>query len=214
MSQRNQNSWGAWSLVAIACLWILIGVSCTSRPPVVEIETGSTVRVPPEPDITLKPQHRSMREEMGKAFDRADEIIIGYSTGIPADQPGDPAYYFERFRTFDKNMWTWGPETDALFPVVFKDVRPEIITGREFKNLTALDRIWICWDDYEGPRIVYLVEGVPTLLFLRQVLDDVNNTSERILIDTYPVTADCRAKDVFDLMIRDRAKSLGIIRDP
>ncbi|MDH4272334.1 MAG: hypothetical protein OEW18_10235, partial [Candidatus Aminicenantes bacterium] len=59
--------------------------------------------------------------------------------------------------------------------------------------------------DYEGPRVVFLVEGIPTLVFLKQTFDEAEKASRRILVDTYPETKECRAKDIFDLMLRKRA---------
>jgi hypothetical protein len=146
-----------------------------------------------------------MRDGMRQSFDRADEIIIGFYTGTYTDGQEGHAYYFDQYRIFNKDTWAWGPEMSALLPVLFQHVKPEIISAPEFKTLSALDKIGICWDDYEGPRIIFLVEGIPTLLFLRHSFDENANTSRRILIDTYPVTRECRSKDVFDLMLRERA---------
>jgi hypothetical protein len=194
----------AFSLVF--CSAALISASCTSRSPAVrtEPEPGGKIVVPAEPKIAMKPYHRSMRDEMQKSFERADEIILGIYTGSFADGPEGRLFYFDRFRTFDKAIWTWGPEMNVLLPVLFQEVRPEIITSREFKSLSGLDKVGICWDDYEGPRVIYLVEGIRAVVFLRQIFDEASNTSRRILIDTYPVTKECRAKDVFDLMLRER----------
>ncbi len=145
-----------------------------------------------------------MRNEMLKSFESADEIILGIYTGTFGDGDQGRLFYFDQFRTFDKATWAWGPEMNVLLPVLFQEVRPEIITSREFKSLSDLDKTGICWDDYEGPRVIYLVEGIPALLFLRQTFDDASRNLRRILIDTYPVTGECRAKDVFDLMLRER----------
>ncbi|MFZ2053466.1 MAG: hypothetical protein WAU81_04640 [Candidatus Aminicenantales bacterium] len=183
----------------------LIGVSCTPRVSEVRVEPENEIVVPAAPRISLKPHHRSMREGMRRSFDRADEIIIGIYTGSYTDGPEDRAYYFDQFRVFNKDTWTWGPEMNALLPVLFQDIKPEIITAQEFKSLSVLDKAGICWDDYEGPRVVFLVEGIPTLVFLKQTFDEVEKASRRILVDTYPVTKECRAKDVFDLMLRERA---------
>jgi hypothetical protein len=195
---------------AIGCILgfaLLFGINCATAPPAAspETESGGSIIVPKKPRIVLKREHRSMREEMKKSFALADEIIIGIYTGIPAKGPEGKSFYFDRFRTFDKTTWEWGTETDALLPVLFEALQPEIITHREFKELSDLDKIGICWDDFEGPRIVYLVEGVPTLVFMKHIVDETDNTSQRILIDTYPETRNCRAKDVFDLMLRDQA---------
>ncbi len=182
-------------------------VSCTSPPPEVRTEPESKVVVPPAPRISLKPYHRSMRDEMQRSFEKADEILVGVYTGTYTDGPPDRAYYFDQIRTFNKETWTWGTEIDVLLPILFVEVRPEIITSREFKTLSALDKTGICWDDYEGPRAFYLVEGIPTLLFLKLVFDEAASSTRRILIDTYPITKDCRANDIFDLMLRELAIS-------
>lgn len=180
-------------------------VSCTSRPPEVRTEPETKVAVPPAPRISLKPYHRSMRDEMQKSFDKADEIVVGVYTGTYGDGPQGRRHYFDQLRIFNKDSWTWSSEMNVLLPVLFQDVKPEIITGLEFKSLSSLDKTGICWDDYEGTRVIFLVEGIPNLLFLRQILDEVDNTSRRILIDAYPVTKDCRAMDIFDLMLRERS---------
>jgi len=182
------------------------GTGCASRVPEVMTEPESEIVIPAAPRISLKAHHRSMQDGMRQSFAQADEIIIGIYTGSYTDGPEGRAYYFDQFRIFDKSTWTWGPETNALLPVLFQDVRPEVITAQEFKSLSALDRTGICWDDYEGPRVVFLVEGIPTLVFLKQTFDEVEKASRRILFDTYPLTKECRAKDVFDLMLRERAR--------
>jgi len=184
---------------------VLIGVSCSSRVPAVRTEPERKIVVPSAPKISLKPHHRSMLDGMRQSFDKADEIIIGIYTGSYTDGPEGRGYYFDQFRTFNKDTWTWGPEMNALLPILFQDVKPEIISNREFKSLSNLDKTGICWDDYEGPRVVFLVEDIPTLVFLKQLFDEVENASRRILVDTYPVTKECRAKDIFDLMLRERA---------
>jgi hypothetical protein len=187
-------------------LWALLAlVNCTSPVPVARTEPESEIVIPAAPRISLKPHHFSMREGMRQSFDQADEIVIGVYTGTYTDGPEGRAYYFDQFRIFNQATWTWGPEMSALLPVFFRDVKPELITAQEFKSLSPLDKTGICWDDYEGPRVVFLVEGVPTLLFLEQIFIEVENASRRILIDTYPVTKECRAKDIFDLMLRERA---------
>jgi hypothetical protein len=192
--------------LALSCA-ALISVSCASRNPAVraEAKTESKISVRAAPRISMKPYHMSMRDEMQISFESADEIILGIYTGTFGDGDQGRLYYFDRFRTFDKATWTWGPEMNVLLPVLFQEVRPEIITSREFKSLSDLDKTGICWDDYEGPRVIYLVEGIPALLFLKQTFDEASRNLRRILIDTYPVTGECRAKDVFDLMLRDRA---------
>jgi hypothetical protein len=191
---------------------VLTLVNCASRPPDVRAEPESKIVVPPAPKISLKPFHRSMREEMEKSFEKADEVLIGVYNGTFADGPLGRAYYFDQVLIFNQETWTWGSEMDVLLPILFEKIRPEIIASREFKILSDLDKTGICWDDYEGPRSLYLVEGVSTLVFLRQILDEADNTSRRVLIDTYPLTKECRAKDVFDLMLRERAEKQPVKR--
>jgi len=187
--------------------WVVLTlVNCASRPPEVRAEPESKIVVPRAPKISLKPYLRSMRNEMEKSFEKADEVLIGVYTGTFADGPPSRAYYFDQFRVFNMDSWTWGPEMNVLLPILFAEAKPEVIAGREYKTLSDLDKIGICWDDYEGPRSLYLVEGIPTLVFLKQILDEADNTSRRVLIDTYPLTKECRAKDVFDLMLRERAR--------
>ena len=191
--------------LALALLFLAsIGPGCSSRPP--ELRTGpeSEIIVPAAPRISLKPYHRSMRDGMGQSFDRADEIVIGVYTGTYTDGSDGRVYYFDRFRVFSKDTWAWGSETGALLPVLFGTILPEIITAEEYETLSDLDRTGICWDDYEGPRVVFLVEGIQNFLFMRQTYNEADNVSRRVLIDTYPVTKECRAKDVFDLMLRER----------
>lgn len=187
-------------------LWTaLVLAACASRVPEARTGTEPEIAIPAAPRISLKPLHRSMREGMRRSFDRADEIIIGVYTGTYSDEQEGRAYYFDQYRIFNKSSWTWGPEMSALLPVLFETVKPELISSLEFQSLSALDKTGICWDDYEGPRVIFLVEGIPTLLFLQPSYDERANTSRRVLIDTYPVTKECRAKDVFDLMLRERA---------
>jgi hypothetical protein len=195
----------AWLLIGVMGWATLTLLSCASRPPEVKPEPGIKVAVPAVPKISLKPYHRSMRDEMTKSFDKADEIVIGVYTGTYGDGQHGRAYYFDQCRVFQKDSWTWSAEMSALLPVLFQEVKPEIISSQELKSLSDLDRTGICWDDYEGPRVVFLVEGIPNLIFLRQVLDESDATSRRILIDCYPLTKECRARDVFDLMLREQA---------
>jgi hypothetical protein len=187
------------------CIWTaLLGLTCSSPVPEARTEPRSEFVIPAAPKISLKPHLRSMLDGMQTSYNKADEIIIGIYTGTYAERPEGRAYYFDQFRIFNKVTWTWGPETNALLPVLFEDVKPDLITAQEFKSLSALDKTGICWDDYEGPRVVFLVEGIPTLVFLKQTFDEAEKASRRILIDTYPVTKECRAKDIFDLMLRER----------
>jgi len=201
-------------LLSGVLVWaVLVLPSCTSHPPEVRTEPETRILVPPAPKISLKPYHRSMVDEMQRSFEKADEVVIGVYTGTFGDGPPSRAYYFDQFRVFNKEAWTWSSETNVLLPVLFQDAKPEIIANSELKSLSDLDKRGICWDDYEGPRVIYLIEGIPNLLFLRQVLDEVDNNSHRILIDAYPLTKECRAKDVFDLMLRERARLKPLTSD-
>ncbi len=188
----------------LGCL-TFFGSGCAPHAPEVLPGPESEIVVPPAPRIAVKPYHRSMRDGMRRSFERADEIVIADYTGTYTDGPGGRAYYFDQFRTFNNETWTWGPEMSALLPVLFGDVKPEIIASEEFLSLSPLDKTGICWDDYEGPRVVFLVEGIPTMLFLEHSFNETEQALRRIMIDTYPLTKECRAKDVFDLMLRDRA---------
>jgi hypothetical protein len=196
---------GRTSLWKVFFLAAMVLAGCASRVPETGPGTEPAIAIPAAPRISLKSHHRSMREGMRRSFDRADEIIIGVYTGTYSDDQESRAYYFDQYRIFNKSTWTWGLEMSALLPVLFGEVKPELISGLEFESLSPLDKTGICWDDYEGPRVIFLVEGIPALLFLRQSYDETANISRRVLIDTYPVTKECRAKDVFDLMLRERA---------
>ena len=141
---------------------------------------------------------------MQKSFDKADEIIIGVHTGSHKDKQYGLSYYFEDFISFDKTVLTWGPVMNVIVQVLPSMLKPEIITRREFKNLIELDKVGICWDFYDQTRHVFLVEGEKMLIFLELNYDEVNNRFYRNLIDAYPVTKDCNAKIVFDMMVREQ----------
>lgn len=193
----------AWTLAV--GLTLLFTFSCASTP-VREPEPQPEVTLPnqPLPDIVLKAHHAAMGQEMSKAYDQADEILLGLHTGSVVDETNGLTYFFENFQTFDKATLTWGPVMEVVVQVLPRALKPEIITQREFKGMIAIDKVGICWDAYEANRYVYLVEGENTLLFLDLVFDEATTQSYRYLIDTYPATRDCDAKTVFDLMIRER----------
>lgn len=144
-----------------------------------------------------------MSEEMRKSYDRADEIIIGIFTGIYHDKKDGLICYFSDFNRFDKETLSWGSPQNVIMKIRPDEFKPKIIRRNEFKRLIDLDRIGICWDYYQGNRYIYLVEGKKNLLFLELGYDDASNASYRNLLDAYPVTDECRARDVFNLMIRD-----------
>jgi len=182
-----------------------LSVNCASTP---EKPTEPEVKAkpappPPPPKFTPTSYHTAMKEEMRKSFQKADEIIIGVHSGSHEDDVYGLTYYFEDFISFDKTTLAWGPVMHVIFQVLPIGLQPEIISQNEFQNLSDLDKVGICWDSYEQVRDVYLIEGEKMLIFLEQEYDEENNRSYRNLIDTYPVTKECNARAVFDLMIRD-----------
>ncbi len=154
----------------------------------------------------MKPFQVLMHDEMRKSYDQADEIMIGVFAGTYEDDHHGSVYYFEDFNLFKKETFSWGPAMKVIVEVRSEKFKPEIIRQGEFRNLIALDRVGICWDDYEGRRSVFLVEGQANLVFLKTGLDLAQNKSYRILLDAYPATKECRAVDVFHLMIRRLAE--------
>jgi hypothetical protein len=84
------------------------------------------------------------------------------------------------------------------------ELKPEIIRRNEFKTLIDLDKTGICWDFYQGIRNVYLVEGKKNLIFLEVGFDKTSSHFYRNLLDSYPVTEECRAKYIFNLMLQDK----------
>ncbi len=179
--------------------------SCAPSP-VVQPEPQPKVTPPdlPNPDVVLKSHHAAMGQEMSKAYDLADEIVLGLHTGSFVDETNGLTYYFENFQTFDKATLTWGEVMQVVVQILPRELKPEIIMQQEFKDMIPIDKIGICWDSFEDNRYVYMVEGENTLLFLDLVFEETTTNSYRYLIDTYPATNDCDAKTVFDLMIRSR----------
>ena len=151
----------------------------------------------------MKSFHRSMKEEMRKSYDGTNEIILGVFTGIQQDKKGGLVYYFSDFSRFDRETLSWGSAQNVIMKVQTEEFEPEIIRRNEFEKLIDLDRTGICWDSYQGDRNVFLVEGQMNLLFLEVGFDETASDSYRILLDAYPGTDECRAKDVFNLMIQD-----------
>jgi hypothetical protein len=201
MLKQEKNSLLLSIIVVTA---VLISTSCAPAPkiqdePVPDIEPEPA----PDPGFVMKPYHRSMLDEMRKSFEMADEIIIGTYTGNFVDEDQGRAFYFDNFKHFEKATLTWGPLDEILLPVHFESPKPEIITNSEFNKLSNYDKVGICWDYEDQLRFVYLVEGEPNLVFLKRIVDETNNSSYRVLIDTYPVTKDCNAEEVFNRMISD-----------
>ena len=178
-------------------------INCTSTPEVQPEPTPKIEPLPPAARFVMKSYHYEMRSEMKNSYLKADEIIIGMHTGSHKDKQYGLSYYFEDFISFDKTVLTWGPVMNVIVQVLPSKLKPEIITRREFKNLIELDKVGICWDVYDQNRHVFLVEGEKMLIFLELKYDDINNRSYRNLIDAYPVTYDCNAKIVFDMMVRE-----------
>lgn len=149
-----------------------------------------------------------MCEEMRISYDRADEVVIGALRGKHTDKKDSLIYYLSDFSRFDKETLSWGPPQNVIMQVRPDKVKSEIIRRNEFKRLIELDKTGICWDFYQGNRSIYLVEGKENLIFLEFGLDEASSQSYRILLDAYPVTDECRSRDVFNLMIRDLVSNL------
>lgn len=193
----------------ISVLAAMLATSCAPGPRIQpEPEPETELAPPPIPSgFIMKPFHRSMSEEMRKSYDRADEIITGVFTGIHHNKEDGLTYYFSDFSRFDKETLSWGSSQNVFIQVRPDKVNPEIIRRNEFKRLIDLDRVGICWDYYQGKRSIYLVEGKKNLIFLEFAFDEASSTSFRNLLDAYPGTNQCRARDVFNLMIRDLVSS-------
>jgi len=155
----------------------------------------------------MQPFQLSMHEEMRKSYEQADEIMNGVLTGIHEDDDKNIVYYFGDFSLFNKETFSWGQPMDVIVEVRPGEFKPEIIRRQELKRLIPLDRVGICWDFNEGNRSVFLIEGQKNLVFLKVGLNEVTCESYRNLLDAYPVTTECRAIDVFNLMIRHLVKS-------
>jgi hypothetical protein len=194
-------------IVRLACLTTLtlaLMTGCAPRPEVQPKPEPKPVEPPPPPSgFVMKSYHRSMKEEMRKSYDRANEIIIGFFTGTHQDKKDAVIYYFSDFSQFDKDTLSWGSSQNVIMKVLPGRLNPEIILQKEFKSLIELDKTGICWDYYQEDRNIFLVEGKMNLIFLELGFDEATGDSYRNLLDAYPGTDECRAKDVFDLMIQD-----------
>jgi hypothetical protein len=151
----------------------------------------------------MKPFHRSMIEGMRASYARADEILVGLVEGVVRDKTSGLTCYVSDFRRFDKATLAWQPRQSLVMQVSADKLRPEIIRLGEFGQLIDLDKTGICWDRYDGALNIYLVEGQENLLFLEHLYDESGERLTRSLIDVYPATRECRAVDVFVLMVRD-----------
>ena len=185
------------------CLAALVALSMTGCAPGLKVQPKPGEVPSPPPGFVMKSFHQSMKEEMRRSYVRANEIIIGVFTGAHKDKKNGIIYYFSEFSMFDKETLAWGSPQSVIMQVQQDELKPEIILRNEFKRLVDLDKTGICWDYYEGSRSVFLVEGKMNLIFLEMRFDETSSTSYRHLIDAYPVTDECRARDVFDLMIQD-----------
>ncbi|MFW6160760.1 MAG: hypothetical protein ACOC57_06425 [Acidobacteriota bacterium] len=189
---------------------VLVAVLATScaRAPKVEPEPVEPEPTPPPVPrgFVMEPFQRSMSQEMQRSYYDADEIIIGVFMGIHEDEELGTIYYFSDFRQFEKDNLSWGPVQKVIMKVHPGKLNPQIIRKDEFNYLLDLDKVGICWDYYQGTRYVYLVEGKKNLIFLDFQFDELNQESLRNLIDAYPVTKECRAKDVFNLTVRNLIK--------
>jgi hypothetical protein len=159
----------------------------------------------PLPSTVFEPKsfHYFMKEQMRQSYDRANEILIGEFTGTHQDEESGLIYYFSDFSLFDKQTLSWGESQNVIMKIQQDGLKPEIIWREEFKSLIDLDKTGICWDFYEGSRNVFLVEGRVNLIFLEAGFAEATSEAYRNILDTYPDTDECRAKDVFNLMIQD-----------
>lgn len=193
----------------LAALIAVLMTGCAPSPKVQPEPEPEPVEIPPLPSgFVMKSFHISMKEEMRKSYDRANEIVIGIFTSTHKDKKGNLIYYFSDFSIFDKVTLSWGSPQNVIMQVGQNELKPEIIWRNEFKKLIDLDKTGICWDFYEGSRSIFLVEGKMNLIFLEMGFDEATDTSYRHLLDVYPVTEECRAKDVFNLMIKDLIEGL------
>jgi len=190
--------------VCLTALTLTLMTSCAPRPEVLPEPEPEPVEAPSPPSgFIMKSFHRSMKEEMRKSYDCADEIIVGVFSGTHQDKKRGLIYYFSDFSRFDKETLSWGSSQNVIMQVQAGELRPEIIRWNEFETLIDLDKIGICWDYYQGNRNVFLVKGKMNLIFLELGFDEATGDSYRNLLDAYTVTDECRARDVFNLMIQD-----------
>jgi len=199
-SETMLNKVNTLSCALMLAIFIMTG--CVTSPeiqPQPDIEPEPVVTVP----FDMRPYHDDMMEEMRLSYERAEEIIVGVYSGSHQDDRLGLIHYFEDFSSFDKETISWGPVMNVIVQVQAMEFKPEIISRTEFPELSDLDKVGICWDVYQRARNIFLVEGEKMLIFLQTGYDEMNNRSYRNLIDAYPVTSVCQAKDVFDLMIRN-----------
>lgn len=192
------------TLSSLGLAFLLLALVGCARAPEPVAEPGVEPAPPPAPPkFAVQPYHRSMIEGMKAAYFKADEILVGLVEGVVRDKASGLVCYVSDFRRFDKAALAWQPRRSSVMQVSADGLRPEIIRIGEFGALIDLDKIGICWDLDGGVRNIYLVEGRENLLFLEHVYDDSGEKLTRSLIDVYPVTRECRAAEVFILMVRD-----------
>jgi hypothetical protein len=186
------------------CFLLPILAACAKAP---EIAAGPAPEAPPPPaapaKFAMQPYHRSMSEGMKASYGRADEILVGLVEGVVRDKTSGFVCYVSDFRRFAKAALAWQPREGLIMQISADELRPEIIRSGEFGKLLDLDKTGICWDLHEGVRHIYLVEGRENLMFLEHIFDEGGEGLTRNLIDVYPATRECRAVDVFTLMVRD-----------
>ena len=195
--------------VCLAALILAPMTGCTPRPDVsLESEPEPVEASPPPSRFVMKSFHLSMKEEMRKSYAHANEVIVGVFKGTHLDKKSGLIFYFSDFSRFDRQTLCWEVPQNVIMKVQRDELQPEIIRKNEFKRLIDLDKIGICWDSYQGNRNVFLVEGRVNLIFLETGFNEATGEAYRNLLDAYPVTEECRAKDVFNQMIQDRINSV------
>jgi len=190
-------------LIAVTVTGAVFLAGCAAAPKVRPEPEVRPTPPPPPPKFDIKDFQRQMGAEMRKSYAKADEILLGTYTGGHMDELYGLTYYFDDFISFDKATLAWGPPMQVIVQVLPHELKPELISRQEYKSLSELDKVGICWDDYKQERYYYLIEGEKMLIFLQQGFDEANTRSYRNLIDTYPATKDCNSKAVFDLMVQD-----------
>jgi len=200
MDDRTRTALRCGCLALMGGLWL---AACAKAP---AVKPGPAAPAPPPPPagFVMKPYQRSMCEAMRASYERAGEIILGVFEGIRRAESGT-AYYFKDVSRFNKETLSWEPPLDLMMEVRRARFEPEIIRRDEFKRLVDLDKVGICWDVKGASHNVFLVEGRKNLVFLEPGYDDAAGRSYRNLLDAYPETRECRAADVFLMMLQDLA---------
>lgn len=200
---QDQKRILVWCIAAL--ITAILTNSCATTPEIKPEPKSEAKPIPPAPPpkFAIEPYHSAMQGEMRQSYEKADEILIGVFSGSNENKQKDMTYYFEDFSRFEKTTLSWDPVMNVLVQVYPDAFKPQIITAQEFKSLSDLDLVGICWDSYEQARDWYLIEGERILIFLELGYDEINDRSYRHLIDSYPVTPECNSKAVFDLMVSE-----------